>query len=329
MTRLFRWGRWLPVIALLLTGFLAGSASARRETKAKVQQHDSAQSQLVEQVLSVIKQNYVDSLGDADLARLAAEGIVSRLKDPYSALLDQRGYERSSRPSVQPASTTVRVLADSIALVSIPSVSKGSADALRATITGLRATGLRGLVLDLRGNPGGLVAEGVAIAGLFLDQDLPIGRLEGHRYSQRFVARENQQWPDLPLVVLVDKRTASAAELIAGTLQEHDRAAIVGSRTFGNGLAQTPFTLKDGLVLKLTTARWVTARGRVLDANPANVGTYTSDSGRLLRDARGVSPDFEFPDANPEAALDAAIRMLQNSRSVTDLFTQQTELSAK
>ena len=131
----------------------------------------------------------------------------------------------------------------------------------------MKAKGMKSLILDLRLNPGGLLDQGVKVADLFLDPKQEIvatrGRARGLDQGVLTTMR-GRPWPELPIVVLVNDGTASAAEIIAGALQDHDRAVVVGTPTFGKGLVQTLFPLGDGVALKLTTARWYTPSGRTI-----------------------------------------------------------------
>ncbi|MGH7834157.1 MAG: S41 family peptidase, partial [Candidatus Binatia bacterium] len=122
--------------------------------------------------------------------------------------------------------------------------------------------GLKGLVLDLRNNPGGLLTQAVRISDLFLDSGLIVyteGRLEGQR--QKYFARKEGSWMDFPIVVLVNGGSASASEIVAGALQDHKRAIVLGTKTFGKGSVQTILPLDDSSALRLTTARYYTPKG--------------------------------------------------------------------
>jgi carboxyl-terminal processing protease len=185
-----------------------------------------------------------------------------------------------------------------VGYISLNPVSETSAQELRDEITGLRSKGMKSLVLDLRLNPGGLLDQGVKVTELFLDRGQEIvstrGRARGA--SKNFLDEQKQLWPDLPIVVLVNEGTASAAEIIAGALQDHDRAVVVGSPSFGKGLVQTLFPLGEGVALKLTTARWYTPSGRTIQ-----------------REAKSEDEQFEIAqaaiDSTPDPALsDSAIR---------------------
>lgn len=127
--------------------------------------------------------------------------------------------------------------------------------------------GLKGLVLDLRNNPGGLLTQAVRITDLFLDSGMIVyteGRLESQR--QKFFARKQGSWTEFPMVVLVNGGSASASEIVAGALQDHKRAVVLGTKTFGKGSVQTILPLDDSSALRLTTARYYTPKGRSIQA---------------------------------------------------------------
>ena len=127
--------------------------------------------------------------------------------------------------------------------------------------------GIRGLVLDLRNNPGGLLTQAVRVADLFLESGMIVyteGRLENQK--QKYFARKEGSWTDFPIVVLVNGGSASASEIVAGALQDHKRAVILGTKTFGKGSVQTILPLDDNSALRLTTARYYTPKGRSIQA---------------------------------------------------------------
>jgi carboxyl-terminal processing protease len=128
-------------------------------------------------------------------------------------------------------------------------------------------SGLKGLVLDLRNNPGGLLTQAVRVADLFLDSGMIVyteGRIESQR--QKFFAQKDGSWLDFPVVVLVNGGSASASEIVAGALQDHKRAVVLGTKTFGKGSVQTILPLDDSSALRLTTARYFTPKGRSIRA---------------------------------------------------------------
>jgi carboxyl-terminal processing protease len=213
-----------------------------------------------------------------------------------------------------------------VGYISLNPVSETSAEELRQEITAMKGKGMKSLIMDLRGNPGGLLDQGVKVADLFLDsrQEIVSTRGRARGSTKEFYDEAKQAWPDLPIIVLVNDGTASAAEIIAGALQDHDRAVVVGAPTFGKGLVQTLFPLGEGVALKLTTARWYTPSGRtiqriakdeedqatqaamavvadtVLNA-PDKASTdsalkqrpiFHTDAGRVVRGGGGIVPDL-------------------------------------
>ncbi len=126
-------------------------------------------------------------------------------------------------------------------------------------------------MLDLRGNPGGLLDQGIEVSDLFLDKGALDRRDAGPRARDQnatYKASQADRYPNVSMVVLVDGGSASASEIIAGALQDNDRAVLVGESTFGKGLVQSLYRLSGGNVLRLTTARWYTPVGRSINKDP-------------------------------------------------------------
>lgn len=264
---------------------------------------------LVDEVLKAIRAHYVDSLSDADLTYLAAQAIVERLRDPYSAVVELERERRQVVVAEARATGEVKILEDGVGYVALMAFNATSAADLRRAIDELHPERLRALILDLRDNPGGLVSEALKIADLFLDPDLPIGTVRGRsaRDSRRFLATTLQQWPALPLVVLVNAGTRSAAEVVAGALQEHGRAAIIGLPTFGKGSIQQTIPLQDTLALRLTTGRWYMPSGRSLDR------------GQGAGAGGGVTPDLVV-EAGGGRQLAAAVELLRHAPRTRELL---------
>jgi carboxyl-terminal processing protease len=160
------------------------------------------------------------------------------------------------------------VLPGGVGFLRLTDVRESSAVELGREIDRLRGQGAKSLILDLRNNGGGLLNEGVAVSDLFLDRGKVVVETRGRApgASAVFRASTPQRWPDMPMVVLQNGNSASAAEIIAGALQDHDRALIVGTTSFGKGLVQSVYELGPGpQALKLTTGRWFTPSGRQLE----------------------------------------------------------------
>ncbi len=191
--------------------------------------------------------------------------------------------------------------------------SETATDELRAAIAQLKGEGMRSMILDLRSNPGGLLDQGVSVSDLFLDRGQPIveTRARNPRDSFTFRSARQEEYPGMPIVVLVNEYSASAAEIVAGALQDHDRALVIGAPTFGKGSVQTLFPLSGGNFLKMTTGKWYTPVGRSIQRDrdattqispvdlaatttPDTVGreAYETDSGRVVFGGGGIVPDL-------------------------------------
>jgi len=213
------------------------------------------------------------------------------------------------------------MLDDKVGYVLLTPVSETSASELTDAVTGLLQKGMKSMILDLRGNPGGLLDQGVAVSELFLDPGEEVVATRGRAPNSTRTYRDAkpQPWPNLPVVVLANGGTASAAEIITGALQDHDRAVVVGTPTFGKGLVQSLWQLTPETALKLTTARWYTPSGRTIQrkskneddqlaqAEAAELGRDTTkvdsslvfhtDHGRTVLGGGGIRPDvFIKPD---------------------------------
>lgn len=187
-----------------------------------------------------------------------------------------------------------------------------SAAEVLASVSRLQAEGARGFILDLRGNGGGIVDQALRISEIFLQPGQEIMSTRGRAEPERFFSRERPLVANTPLVVLTDAGTASASEIVAGALQDHDRALVVGTTSFGKGLEQSLYRLDGGYALKLTTAKWFTPSGRsihrdrvLVDGKLVDVGPdslesdtakhsrpeYHSDAGRTIYGGGGITPD--------------------------------------
>jgi carboxyl-terminal processing protease len=169
-----------------------------------------------------------------------------------------------TRDDVHLAAVESLLLDDGVGYVRLTTFSQASRRELQAAVSDLIAAGARSLILDVRFNQGGILREAVEISDLFLDSGLPVvvTKSRDPRDSESFAAPGPDRYPGLPIVVLVNGMSASASEIVAGALQDHDRALIVGTRTFGKGVMQSLFPLPGGNFLRLTTGTWYTPSGR-------------------------------------------------------------------
>ncbi|MCX6610910.1 MAG: S41 family peptidase [Acidobacteria bacterium] len=171
---------------------------------------------------------------------------------------------------------------------------------------------VKGLILDLRANPGGLLNEGVAVAGRFLQKGQLVVSHRGRANPERAYTERRCTGPyDYPIVVVVNKYSASAAEIVSGALQDHDRAWVIGEDTFGKGLVQTVYPLSENSGLALTTAKYYTPSGRLIQRDYSNISFFDyyyrkdtelknpkdvkmTDSGRAVYGGNGIAPDEKF-----------------------------------
>ena len=365
---------------------------------------------LLQQVMSLVSDRFVDTLQQADVYEKAAEGLVRELNDPYSELMtpkdvkqfdsrtngrygglgmsiefDSRaGYVRVAtvypntpaeaagiregdhivkvgtistqgwtinqvsdsllgvpgtkvdatfaRPGVTtpisgtftraeihiPAVPFTLSLGDKIGYIPLQQFNENAADGLGAAVQKFQSQGARGIIIDLRGDPGGILTESLEIANMFLAQGQQIASVKGREGAvENYTARSAPMAPKIPLVILVDERSASASEILAGALQDHDRALVVGQTSFGKGLVQGVYKLDGGYQLKLTTGKWFTPSGRSIqrprkfvngqfveeqpDTSETNTSkktrpAYKSDAGRTVYGGGGVTPDVIVQD---------------------------------
>ncbi|HEX6107194.1 MAG TPA: S41 family peptidase [Gemmatimonadales bacterium] len=246
-------------------------------------------------------------------ARRIEEALREGSGRTVTVILRPRGSDRPvirrlTRTAVHvPAASSGVLLRGQVGYVVLRRMSEGAAEELRSVVDSLVAQGMGSLVLDLRSNPGGLIREGVQVAGLFLEEGdtvaTSVGR--GSRTVKTYLADEAAGWGALRVALLVNRGTASSAELIAGALQDHDRAVVIGTATYGKGVLQTTYPLGDEVAIKLTTARWFTPSGRSVQRPPAEaVGgqgnrppglapeVRRTTAGRPVPDASGVLPDL-------------------------------------
>lgn len=213
--------------------------------------------------------------------------------------------------------TYAEFLDQGIAYVRLERFSRKAGDEFRQALKDLRIRGeIKGVVVDLRGNPGGLLDAAVDVVSKFVPRGSLVVTTRGRRADseRRYMTDEEPLLASAPLVVLTDRGSASAAEIVAGAVQDLDRGVIVGTRTFGKGLVQTVLPLNYGAQLKVTTARYYTPSGRsiqevdysardgsgVLAPSPDTAGrAFRTAGGRSVEEHGGVTPDSTVKDTDP------------------------------
>jgi len=415
----------VPVVA---GGFLLQARSQREGAE------------LLDQVMTLVNDRYVDTLPASDVYEKAAAGLVKELNDPYSELLTPKDLKQfSSRTGgrygglgmliePEPETKTVRVVtvypntpaegggvhegdliirvdslstrgwtinqvSDSLtgtpgtkvrvsfaragvatpitgtftrAIINVPAVpytitlgnkigyiplqqfNENAADNVQAAVKRLEDQGVRGIILDMRGDPGGILEQSLKVANTFLPQGQLLASVKGREGPiQIEMAKAAPLAPTVPLVVMTDDRTASASEIVAGALQDHDRALVVGQTSFGKGLVQGVYDhLDGGYALKLTTGKWFTPSGRSIqrprkflngqfveetpDSNETNATkknrpAFKSDAGRTVYGGGGITPDVIVPDDTLTTAEQQFAKAIapksQDARTVLDDYS--------
>ena len=391
----------LAAVAVILTPLLAGGFLLQ----SRVQRESAV---LLEQVMSLVSDRFVDTLPQGAIYEKAARGLIRELNDPYTELLSPRDLKQfqsrtggrygglgmsiqlrdqqivvervfpntpAERGGVREGDRIIQVdtnptrgwstaqTADSLtgtpgtkvkvsfsrpgvaqpismqltrAIVHVPAVPYGilfggvgyvplnqfnenATDELERSIRDVMARGAKGVVVDLRRNPGGILEQSLNISNLFIRRGQEIASVRARTgETQSYVAQQQPEFPNIPMIVLVDESSASASEIVAGALQDHDRAVVIGQTTFGKGLVQSVFNLDGGYALKITTAKWYTPSGRSIqrerkyvdgrfvedttrdstetDASKRSRPVYKSDAGRTVYGGGGVTPDVIVAD---------------------------------
>ncbi|HVF20883.1 MAG TPA: S41 family peptidase [Mycobacteriales bacterium] len=238
-----------------------------------------------------------------DVAGLPVDGVpvgdvVRRMHgaagSTVSVAVRREGRVRSfvlRRADLVSKDVTYDVVTSRVGRIQVAAFTRGSGREVAAALRALREKGVNGVVLDLRGNPGGLLEEGVGAASAFLDGGSVV-TYKGRGVDDKTYDVLGKGDTAIPVVVLVDAGTASAAEVVAGALQDRNRAIVVGSRTYGKGSVQQPIVLSDGSAIEVTVA------------------TYYTPSGRSV-DRVGIVPDVDLPPGyDARAALRRAVEVL-------------------
>ncbi len=253
------------------------------------------------------------------------EAVTSRLRGPIGTPVKvhirRYGEELIELTPIRgevhvPAVPFTLVLDGGVGYLPLQRFNEDSRAEVERAVLDLRRRGATSLILDLRGNGGGSLDQAIGIGSLFLPQGEEVVEV---RYRDRTpdVSRADGRAVSTrePMIVLADEYSASASEIVAGALQDHDRALMVGNTTFGKGLVQSLYQLEEGWAVKFTTAEWFTPSGRTIQKPRNRDGSerrgagdstvYRSDAGRALRGGGGINPDIEV---SPDTMVDVEQR---------------------
>jgi carboxyl-terminal processing protease len=253
---------------------------------------------------------------------LSSTEVVDMLKGPRGTQVNigvqREGSEKPltfvvTRDSIYRTSVPEAIsLKNGIWYIYIEQFNETTSRDLEANLKRIGEKNIKGLILDLRGNPGGLVNEGVATADKFLNKGDVIVKHRGRASAEEVYTATNGNHGNLyPIVVMVSRNSASAAEIVSGALQDHDRAWIFGDNTFGKGLVQRVFPLVENSALALTTAKYYTPSGRLIQRDYSHTSFFDyyyksntearnnndvkmTDSGRTVYGGGGISPDQKY-----------------------------------
>lgn len=255
---------------------------------------------------------YVLKVNGQDTQEMTEEDLYNELKGkPGSTLFINYAYKGdTSSTSIirevieEKALGHYSLREDGIGYIAYTSFNEKSAKEVKRAILEMRKDGMKGLVLDLRNNGGGLVREAVEICSFFLPKGSTIVTSKARNgESETDRTSKNPIVPDLPLVVLINENSASASELVSGAMQDWDRAVIVGETSFGKGLVQQTHPIGHGSHLHLTVAKYLLPSGRCIQAvdfgetekmAEEDRKDYTTNAGRPVKDGGGIDPDLEI-----------------------------------
>jgi len=258
----------------------------------------------------------------ADMRKASVKEVSDKLKGTPGTTLKlkiQRPGENRPREitiarekiEIDPVTYPV-VLDDNVGYFHYSGFTNGSSNRVKETILDLKKKGAESLVIDLRGNGGGILDEAVNVVNFFVRKGLEIVSTKGKvkQWDRSYYTQSQPIDTLMPIVVLIDTGSASASEIVAGSLQDLDRAVIIGNRSFGKGLVQTPRDLPYGGNIKITTSKYYIPSGRCIQAldyshrNPDGSVARVPDSlthvfktknGREVRDGGGITPDYTIP----------------------------------
>ncbi len=242
------------------------------------------------------------------------------------------------------------ILGDHIGYIPLQTFNENAADEVADAITHLVDQGAKGIVLDMRDNGGGIVDQALKTSSLFLRDGQEIASVHSRNQPTEVLRSAGRHLAlTVPLVVLVDEGSASATEIVAGALQDHDRALVVGTTSFGKGLVQSVYQLSGGYHLKITTGKWYTPSGRsihrerellangtLVEVHPDSLGTDTtkrpafkSDGGRVVYGGGGIRPDIVVADDTLDTDERDFLRAVATQRQSINTVLQNYALELK
>ena len=261
----------------------------------------------------------IDGLNVSELEESVTPFLNGKKNTKVSLTFKRNGNEKTvvvTRADKTPKAVPVTKLLESgVGYIALDRFTKTASKEVENAVKLMLIDEAKGIVLDLRNNPGGLVQEAEKIVNLFVPKDQVVVSTKSNieAYNQNFVTKKQPLSLDIPLVVLINQKSASASEIVAGALQDLDRAVIIGKRSFGKGLVQRYKPLPYGSQLKVTISRYYTPSGRCIQAldyrnrkedgsavryNEKEYTAFKTKNGRIVYDGGGIAPDVKIGDKN-------------------------------
>jgi carboxyl-terminal processing protease len=217
------------------------------------------------------------------------------------------------------------ILKDDVGYIRIADFQKNTVSSLNKSLRHLIRNGMKSLIIDVRNNPGGLLEASIAVSERFLEPDSMIASVKGRIEDQNavFKAKIKKPYVDFPIVILINKGSASASEIVAGSLRDNKRAVILGEKSFGKGSVQTVIPMKDDSALRLTTSYYYTPSGKVIHEKGINPD--------IILPFKSMDTDEDIDEKNPERLstrekllkdnqVNEAIKLLKNKQGYADIL---------
>ncbi|MGN1401092.1 MAG: S41 family peptidase [Bacillus sp. (in: firmicutes)] len=219
------------------------------------------------------------------------------------------------------------MLENNIAKIHVTSFSEHTTDELMDAIEKMEAEGMKAMILDLRGNPGGIMNEAIKIASLFVPEGEILFQVDDREGNTEVIKSENASPLDIPVAILIDNGSASASEIVAAAVQETTDIPVIGTTSFGKGTVQTAISLDDGSTLKYTTAKWLTPEGNWINEKGVkpDVTVELPDYANLTY----ISPDAEMKEGTSSEEVEVAEKMLDALGYKVDNIDDQFDQSTK
>ncbi|MGM9922954.1 MAG: S41 family peptidase [Bacillus sp. (in: firmicutes)] len=275
------------------------------------------------------------SVNEESLEGLSSTEAVAKIRGKKGSKVTleiQRGEEEPfsttlTRDTIPIETVYAEMLDNDIAKIQVSSFSENTTTELESALEEMQSKGMKGLVLDLRGNPGGIMEQAMKIASMFVPKDKVIFQIEDRDGNKQVVKSDNTDKVDFPVVVLVDSGSASASEIVAAAVQESAGIPIIGEKTFGKGTIQTAKDLEDGSNIKYTTGKWLTPKGTWIHKKgiEPDIKVELPSYAQLTY----ISPDKEWKTGTASNEIKVAEQMLEavgyNPGTVDDVFDEQTK----